>query len=180
MALIREAIVSKLEKPVIWDLKMLQTCVIRPAVPTDIATILDLLDLKANFDGCPGAVQATAEQLHRDLFGEPCLASVLLAEVGQDVAGFATYHRIYSTFLAKPGIWLDDLYLKPEFRGRGMGKALMQHLCQIASDTGCGRIDWTVAVDNAIGIQFYRHMGATINEAVRLCRLEDTAITQNL
>lgn len=152
---------------------------IRPATPTDISTILNLIDLKAEFDGCPNSVTATQEQLHHDLFGAQILASVLLVEVGQTVAGFATYHRIYSTFLAKPGIWLDDLYLKPEFRGQGIGQALMQKLCQIACETGCERIDWTVAVNNAIGIEFYTKIGATVNETVRLCRFSKTAIEQN-
>lgn len=147
----------------------------RSATPEDIPTILNLIHLKAEFDGCPDAVMATAERLNHDLF-EAQLASVLLVSVDQEIAGFATYHRIYSTFLAKPGIWLDDLYLKPEFRGQGIGQALMQQLCQIAHETGCERIDWTVAVNNAIGIQFYTKVGATINEAVRLCRFNKTTI----
>lgn len=155
------------------------TFVIRPATPKDMATIVDLIHQKAAFDGCPGAVTATAEQLNQDLFGEPSLASVLLVEVEPEIVGFATYHRIYSTFLAKPGIWLDDLYLQPKFRGQGMGRALMQRLCQIAQASGCERVDWTVAVNNASGMQFYRKMGATVNEAVQLCRLDGVAIGKN-
>lgn len=163
---------------------MSSTFVIRPATPEDIATIVDLIHQKADFDGCPGAVRATAEQLNRDLFGELVLASVLLVEVKPEevkpeIVGFATYHRIYSTFLAKPGIWLDDLYLQPEFRGQGMGRALMQRLCQIAQAAGCERVDWTVAVNNAAGMQFYQKIGATVNQAVRLCRLDGRAIEQN-
>lgn len=150
---------------------MSEPFVIRPAIPEDVATILNLIYQKAAFDGCPDAVTATVERLNRDLFGEAALASVLLVEAESKIAGFATYHRIYSTFLAKPGIWLDDLYLKPEFRGQGMGRALMQHLCQIAQAAGCGRVDWTVAVNNASGIQFYRTIGATVNETLWLCRL---------
>lgn len=153
---------------------------IRPATPKDIAIIVDLIHQKAAFDGCPGAVTATAEQLNRDLFGEPVLASVLLVEIESEIVGFATYHRIYSTFLAKPGIWLDDLYLQPKFRRQGMGRALMQQLCQIAQASGCERVDWTVAVNNASGMQFYKNLGATANQAVRLCRLDGKAIEQNV
>jgi GNAT superfamily N-acetyltransferase len=153
---------------------------IRPATENDIPAILKLIHLKAKFDGCPESVAATADRLQQDLFGESPLASVLLAEVGGAIAGFATYHRIYSTFLAKPGIWLDDLYLKPEFRRQGIGQTLMLELCKIADETGCARVDWTVAVDNPTGIQFYEKIGAKIQHRVRLCRLNQEAIAHHL
>ncbi|NET43858.1 GNAT family N-acetyltransferase [Okeania sp. SIO2B3] len=149
-----------------------QDIVIRDAVPNDIKTIMELLYLKAEFDGCPESLKATSEQLKKDLFCPIPLTYILLAEVGGNVVGFASYHRIYSTFLAKPGIWLDDLYLKEEYRGQKIGKALMTRLCQIAEETGCGRIDWTVNINNSQGINFYEKMGAKIIEKVRLCRLE--------
>ncbi|MDX2214481.1 MAG: GNAT family N-acetyltransferase [Oculatellaceae cyanobacterium bins.114] len=153
--------------------------VIRSATVDDVPTILKLLHLKAEFDGCPDALTATAQQLERDLFGEQVLSYVLLAEVDGSLAGFATYHRIYSTFIAKPGIWLDDLYLKPQFRGQGIGRSLLLKLCEIAQAMGCGRIDWTVAVDNDPAIAFYQKMGANLIETVRLCRLNEEAIAQN-
>ncbi|NES05463.1 MAG: GNAT family N-acetyltransferase [Okeania sp. SIO2F4] len=146
--------------------------VIREAVPSDIKIIMELLYLKAKFDGCPESLKATTEQLNKDLFGTTPLTSILLAEVEGKTVGFASYHRIYSTFLAKPGIWLDDLYLKEEYRGQKIGKALMTRLYQIAEETGCGRIDWTVNINNSQGINFYEKMGANIIEKVRLCRLE--------
>ncbi|NEQ38533.1 MAG: GNAT family N-acetyltransferase [Okeania sp. SIO3I5] len=146
--------------------------VIREAVPNDIKKIMELLYLKAKFDGCPESLKATTEQLNNDLFGTTPLTSILLAEVGGKAVGFASYHRIYSTFLAKPGIWLDDLYLKAEYRGQKIGKALMTHLYQIAEETGCGRIDWTVNINNFQGINFYEKIGAKIIEKVRLCRLK--------
>ncbi|NEP04133.1 MAG: GNAT family N-acetyltransferase [Okeania sp. SIO2G4] len=149
-----------------------QEIVIREAVPSDIKIIMELLYLKARFDGCPESLKATTEQLNNDLFGTTPLTSILLAEVGGKAVGFASYHRIYSTFLAKPGIWLDDLYLKAEYRGKKIGTALMTRLYQIAEETGCGRIDWTVNINNDNGIQFYEKMGANIIEKVRLCRLE--------
>lgn len=149
-----------------------QTYTIRPAAIADLDTIFQLIQLKASFDGCPNSVQATVAQLRQDLFGNPNLVSILLAEVEGEVIGFSSYHSIYSTFLAKPGIWLDDLYLKPAFRGQGIGRALMQKLGQIAQEKGCARIDWTVGVANGTGMQFYEAMGATIFSDIRVCRLD--------
>lgn len=146
--------------------------VIRDAVPSDMETIMELIHLKAEFDGCPESVKATTEQLSQDLFCPTPLTSILLAEVGGKPVGFASHHRIYSTFLAKPGIWLDDLYLKAEYRDQKIGKALMTRLCQIAEETGCCRINWTVNVNSSSGIQFDEKMGANIIENVRLCPLD--------
>ena len=148
-----------------------QTYTIRPATIADLDTIFQLIQLKASFDGCPNSVQTTVAQLQQDLFGNPSLVSILLAEVEGEVIGFSSYHSIYSTFLAKPGIWLDDLYLKPNFRGQGIGRALMQQLRHIAQAQGCARVDWTVAATNLNGIKFYEAMGANISADLRLCRL---------
>jgi ribosomal protein S18 acetylase RimI-like enzyme len=144
---------------------------IRNANQKDIPAIIELIYLKAEFDGCPESVKATPQKLEIDLFGEKPLAFVLLAEIDSDVVGLATYHFIYSTFLAKPGIWLDDLYVKAEYRNNKVGEALMLHLRQIGQEKGCGRIDWTVAVSNERGIKFYERIGANIINKVRLCRL---------
>jgi ribosomal protein S18 acetylase RimI-like enzyme len=144
---------------------------IRNANQKDIPAIIELIYLKAEFDGCPESVKATPQKLEIDLFGEKPLAFVLLAEIDSDIIGLATYHFIYSTFLAKPGIWLDDLYVKAEYRNNKFGEALMLHLRQIGQEKGCGRIDWTVAVSNERGIKFYERIGANIINKVRLCRL---------
>ncbi|MBR8833039.1 MAG: GNAT family N-acetyltransferase [Stigonema ocellatum SAG 48.90 = DSM 106950] len=146
----------------------------------DIPVIMELIHLKAEFDGCPEAVEARPEKLVQDLFGEKPLAFVLLAEIDGNPVGFATYHFIYSTFLAKPGIWLDDLYVKAEYRRNKVGQALILHLCQTAQEKSCGRIDWTVAVSNELGIKFYQRMGANIIQKVRLCRLDSQAIASNI
>ncbi|MFN6528279.1 GNAT family N-acetyltransferase [Nostoc sp. ChiSLP03a] len=145
---------------------------IRDANQRDIPAIMELIHLKAEFDGCPESVEATLQKLEIDLFGETPLAFVLLAEVDGDTIGLATYHFIYSTFLAKPGIWLDDLYVKAEYRSHRVGQALMLRLRQIAKEKGCGRIDWTVAVSNECGINFYEKIGAKIINKVKLCRLD--------
>lgn len=144
---------------------------IRDANQRDIPAIMELIYLKAEFDGCPESVEATPQKLEIDLFGETPLAFVLLAEVNGDTIGLATYHFIYSTFLAKQGIWLDDLYVKAEYRSHRVGQALMLRLRQIAKENGCGRIDWTVAVSNERGINFYERIGAKIMNKVKVCRL---------
>ena len=145
--------------------------VIRTAQPDDITSIMELIQLKAEFDGCPESVKATPQKLATDLFGEKPLAFVLLAEVNGNPIGFATYHFIYSTFLAKAGIWLDDLYLRKPYRSQGIGQTLITRLCQIAQKTGCGRIDWTVATTNHHAVNFYEKIGAKVKPDVRLYRL---------
>jgi GNAT superfamily N-acetyltransferase len=154
--------------------------VLRDVTPDDLPALMTLLHLKAEFDGHPGAICATLEQLSQDLFGHQPLIGVIVAEQDGELVGFASYYRIYSSFLARPGLWLDDLFLTVSARGCGLGKAVIQRLCQIAAKTGCARIDWTVAVDNHHGIGFYQAMGAVIEDSVRLCRLDQTAIQAHL
>ncbi|WP_373526084.1 N-acetyltransferase family protein [Nostoc sp.] len=149
---------------------------IRDANKSDIPAIIELIHLKAEFDGCPESVEATPKKLEIDLFGDKPLAFVLLAEVDRNPIGLATYHFIYSTFLATPGIWLDDLYVKAEHRGHRVGEALMLRLRQIGQEKDCGRIDWTVAVSNERGIKFYERIGANIINKVKLCRLDSQAL----
>ncbi|MEM6400878.1 MAG: GNAT family N-acetyltransferase [Cyanobacteria bacterium P01_D01_bin.116] len=152
---------------------------IRDAQKKDVSSIMELIYLKAEFDGCPESIQATPEKLEADLFGKQPLAFVLLAEIDEHTIGFATYHFIYSTFLTKPGIWLDDLYVKATYRNLKIGELLIQYLCQIAQAKGCARIDWTVAISNERGIKFYERMSAKIRQQVRLCRLDNQAISHN-
>lgn len=151
---------------------------IRQAKLSDIPTIMELIHLKAEFDGCPESVEATPKKLEDTLFSENPLAFVLLAEVDQQTVGFASYHRIYSTFLAQPGLWLDDLYVKAAYRGNKVGEALIKQICQIAQEIGGARIDWTVATTNTPAIQFYEKMGAKVMQRVRLCRLEREVINR--
>ena len=151
---------------------------IRDAKQSDIPTLMELIYLKAEFDGCPESVEATPKKLEDTLCSEKPLAFVLLAELSGQPVGFASYHRIYSTFLAQPGIWLDDLYVKAEYRNNSVGEALIKRLCQIAQEIGGKRIDWTVAVTNSRAIKFYERMGAKIRPSVRLCRLDSEAIAQ--
>jgi len=149
---------------------------IREAKKSDIPTIMELIHIMAEFAGCPESVEATPNKLEETLFSENPLAFVLLAEIDGNPIGFATYHRIYSTFLAQPGIWLDDLYVKAEHRSNGAGEALIRRLCQIAQEIGGSRIDWTVDATNARAIKFYERMGAKIRQRMRLCRLDSEVL----
>ncbi|MEO0770014.1 MAG: GNAT family N-acetyltransferase [Cyanobacteria bacterium J06649_4] len=153
---------------------------IRLATSQDIPEILRLLRLKAVFDGCPGGVSATAERLDATLFSEQPMAYILLVLRQDDTSaiGFASYHFTYSTFLAKPSIWLDDLYLEPDYRNQSIGTRLFERLCEVAARHDCGRIDWTVDINNEAGIRFYQRMGAQLQKGVCLCRMNREGISR--
>lgn len=157
-----------------------QQFLIRDANVSDISTLMELIRLMAEFEGCLDFLEATPKKLEDTLFCENPLAFVLLAEIDGNAIGFATYHRIYSTFLAQPGIWLDYLYIKTEYRRLGVGEALIKYLCQMTQKIGGGRIDWIVATHNDPAIQFYEKMGAQIIQRVRLCRLDREAIARRV
>lgn len=149
---------------------------IRPATAQDIPELFQLLRGKAEFDGNLPALRATEATLDAALFGATPLTFALVAEVDGALVGMAIYHTIFSSFLAKPGLWLDDLFVYEHHRGRGIGKALLGRLCQIADAQGCTRVDWLVSTNNARGIDFYRGIGGTISDIGRLVRLDETAL----
>lgn len=150
----------------------------RPATPADLDAMLALIRGKADFDGCLQHFRSSAEELHDAFFGSSPKAHALLAERDGRVLGIATFYPIYSTFIAKSGLWLDDLFVWPHERGRGAGKALLRGLAALARRRGDGRIDWIVARDNAQGRGFYAGMGAHIFEEVRHARLDEVAIAR--
>jgi GNAT superfamily N-acetyltransferase len=149
---------------------------VRPAVEADLAVILSLINEKAAFDGCPHAVEVTEERLHKALFASPPLAGMLLAFQEGEAVGFASHYPTFSSFLGLPGIWLDDLFVRPEWRGTGVGTALLRHLGRIAAERGCGRIEWSVAASNDPAIAFYEKSGAFVCDSARLCRLDASVI----
>jgi len=153
---------------------------IRPANAADIPRLLTLIHQKATFDGCPNAVKATAQKLETTLFSQPPLAHVLLVDASQqpdaEPIGFASYHFTYSTFLAQPSLWLDDLFVQSRYRNQSIGTHLIQALCKIAHQHHCTRIDWTVDVDNVAGIRFYQRIGGQLQTQVHLCRLTQSGI----
>ncbi|OWY66216.1 GNAT family N-acetyltransferase [cyanobacterium TDX16] len=144
---------------------------IRLATVEDLEQIFSFIRQKAAFDGYLDELQATPQQLEKTLFGRSPLARVLLAEVDNCAIAFALFFYTYSSFLAKPSIWLDDLFVQPHMRGQGVGTALLNYLSTLASENDCGRIEWTVNANNNRGIEFYQKQGAQILDRIRLCRL---------
>ena len=134
--------------------------IIRSATELDVPVILDLIRQLAEYEQLAHLVAATEEPLRETLFGAKPAAEVLLADCEGECAGFAVFFTTYSTFLAQPGIYLEDLYVKPHGRGKGVGSALLQRLAGIAVERGCGRVEWEVLDWNEPSIQFYKNLGA--------------------
>jgi GNAT superfamily N-acetyltransferase len=154
---------------------------IRPAQPADAAVILGLICALADYEKLSAEVVATEAQLRRSLFpddGAAPAAHCVIAEADGQAVGFALYFFNYSTFLARPGLYLEDLFVRPEFRGRGFGKALLLHLAQLANARGCGRMEWSVLDWNQPAIDFYESLGAKRMTAWQICRLTGPSLTQ--
>jgi GNAT superfamily N-acetyltransferase len=131
-----------------------------PATELDLPVILDLIHALAEYEKLADSVTATEERLRETLFGSKPAAEVLLAHWDRECVGFAVFFPIYSTFLAQAGLYLEDLYVEPHLRGKGIGLALLKHLARIAIERGCGRVEWGVLNWNQPSIQFYRKLGA--------------------
>jgi GNAT superfamily N-acetyltransferase len=133
---------------------------IRDATRDDIPLVLEFIRGLAEYERLAHEVVATEEVLHRTLFGERRVAEVILAFEDERAVGFALFFHSYSTFLARPGIYLEDLFVRPEARGRGIGRALLSRLAAIARERECGRLEWAVLDWNEDAIRFYRSLGA--------------------
>jgi len=133
---------------------------IRPAVEADVPLILCFIRELAEYERLLDEVVATEERLRRTLFGPLPGAEVVIAEQGGEPVGFALFFHNYSTFLAQPGLYLEDLYVRPEARGRGIGRALLAHLARVARERECGRLEWWVLDWNEAAIRFYHSLGA--------------------
>jgi GNAT superfamily N-acetyltransferase len=133
---------------------------IRPARVEDVPVILQLIRDLATYERAPNEVTATEEQLVEVLFGQRPAAEVLLAFEGESPVGFALFFHNFSTWLGRPGLYLEDLFVKPEKRGKGYGRALLVELAKIARDRGCGRMEWAVLDWNEPALKFYRSLGA--------------------
>ena len=153
-------------------------CTIRSATAADVPLILALIRDLAVYEKLLHDVVATEDTLRRTLFGETPAALVVIAEVEGRPAGFALYFFNYSTFLARPGLYLEDLFVKPGFRGHGTGKALLLHLAKIANVRGCGRMEWSVLDWNEPAKGFYRKLGAVLLDDWRVMRLTGAALAQ--
>jgi GNAT superfamily N-acetyltransferase len=133
---------------------------IRTATRDDVAIVLQLIRDLATYERAPDEVTATEEQLVDVLFGEKPAAEVVLAFAEEVPVGFAVFFHNFSTWLGRPGLYLEDLFVKPEARGKGYGRALLVHLAKIARDRGCGRMEWAVLNWNEPAIEFYRKLDA--------------------
>ena len=151
---------------------------IRPATIVDVPIILQLIRDLATYERAPSEVAATEEQLVDVLFGERPVAEVLLAFEDEMPIGFAVFFHNFSTWLGRPGLYLEDLFVKPEARGKGYGRALLIHLAKIARARGCGRMEWAVLNWNGPAIQFYRKLGAKPMDEWTVFRLTTDGIAK--
>src|SRR5438105_7538876 len=151
---------------------------IRPACLEDVPVILQLIHDLATYERAPDEVSATEEQLVEVLFGERPAAEVLLAFEEESPVGFAVYFHNFSTWLGRPGLYLEDLFVKPDKRGKGYGRALLVELAKIARDRGCGRMEWAVLDWNEPAIKFYRTLGAKPMEEWTVFRLTRDGIAK--
>ena len=151
---------------------------LRPAAPGDVPLILALIRELAEFERLAHEVVADETLLEQHLFGTRPAAEVLVA-VHREThapAGFALFFQNFSTFLARPGIYLEDLYVRPEFRQRGLGRALLERLGALAVERGCGRFEWAVLDWNEDAIGFYQKLGARVLDDWRICRVTGPAL----
>ena len=142
----------------------------------DTPLILGFIQALAEYEKLTHACVATEQTLRATLFGDHAYAEVLIARWHSEPAGFALFFHNYSTFLAQPGIYLEDLFVGPRFRGHGIGKALLTRLAQLANQRGCGRVEWSVLNWNQPAIDFYRRMGATPQDEWTVYRLTGEAL----
>ncbi|WP_446741679.1 N-acetyltransferase family protein [Silvibacterium acidisoli] len=150
---------------------------IRFATPSDIPVILELIHALAEYEREPHSVEMTAEQLLRDGFGDERFYECLIADEDGTAAGFALFFPIYSTWQGR-SLHLEDLFVKPEFRGRGIGKALLKQVASIAAERGCSRLQWDVLEWNQPAIDFYRSLNANMLTEWRRMRVTGDALTQ--
>ncbi len=144
---------------------------IRKAGRKDIPQILSLIRELAAFENLADQVVATEDLLFESLFGDAAIAEALLADVDGDTVGFALFFQTFSTFLAQPGIYLEDLFVKPAYRGRGVGRALLERVAREAHVRRCGRLEWSVLNWNEPAIRFYDSLGAVAMDEWTMYRL---------
>jgi GNAT superfamily N-acetyltransferase len=153
------------------------TALIRPAEAEDVPIIAELIRELARFEKLEDDVTMTEERLAESLFGQHRYAETLLAEDDGTPVGFALFFHNFSTFLGLPGVYLEDLFVVPEHRGRGIGRALLRRLARVAVERGCGRLEWSVLDWNRDAIGFYERLGARPNSEWTVYRLTGEGLT---
>jgi len=151
---------------------------IRPAAPADIDLIAELIRALAEYERLSGEVRFEPDELARHLFGPRPHAEVAIGEVDGRPEGFALYFHSFSTFEGRPGIYLEDLFVRPAARGQGLGKALLSHLAAVAVERGCARLEWAVLDWNEPAIGFYRSVGAAALEDWTTMRVSGSALAR--
>ena len=154
------------------------TLSIRPATEADVPTVAQLIRALSRYEKLEHEVTMTEDKLRASMFGPRPYAEAVLAEDDGDPVGFALFFHNYSTFLAQPGIYLEDLYVHESQRGKGVGRALLAHLAQIAVERNCGRLEWAVLDWNVDAIGFYQKLGAKPNSEWTVYRLTGDALTR--
>jgi GNAT superfamily N-acetyltransferase len=149
---------------------------IAPATPADVPAILSLIRGLADYERLADYVVATDASLHDALFGPSPAAEAVLASIDGRTAGYALWFQTFSTFEGKRGIYLEDLYVNPEFRGQGIGRALLAHLARVAVERGCTRLQWAVLDWNTPAIAFYRGLGAVPVDDWHIYKLSGDAL----
>jgi GNAT superfamily N-acetyltransferase len=149
---------------------------IRPARPSDAATLHSLVGELARYENLASQMVATEEQLHAHLFGSRPYAEALIAEDDGVPVGFAVFFHNYSTFMGRPGLYVEDVFVLPAHRRKGHGRALFRELAQVALDRGCARFEWSVLDWNEPAIAFYRSLGAAVLPDWRICRMTGEAL----
>lgn len=151
---------------------------IRAAVPGDEHLLLELIRELAVYERLADEVEATPDVLAGSLFGEHAAAEAVIAECQGEPAGFALFFTNFSTFVGRPGLYLEDLYVREAFRGRGIGKGLLLHLAGIARERNYGRMEWSVLDWNKPAIDFYRSLGARSMDEWTVFRLDESALAR--
>jgi GNAT superfamily N-acetyltransferase len=151
---------------------------LKMATEQDVPLILTFIKALAEYERLADAVIATEDGLRETLFGERPYAECVIARVKGQPAGFALFFHNYSTFLGRPGIYLEDLFVKPEHRGQGVGRALLRFLARLAQERNCGRLEWSVLDWNESAIGFYKSLGAIPLEEWTIFRLKDEALSR--
>ena len=149
---------------------------VRPGTVRDIRTILSMIRALAEYERLATSVRATPARIRQDGFGRRPYFETLICQEGKNAVGFALYFFTYSTFLGRPTLYVEDLFVLPALRGKGAGKALLGALARIAVQRGCGRMEWTVLDWNARAIKFYKRLGTSLRKEWILTRLTGSAL----
>ena len=163
-----------------WSALQMVDVVIRSAEPNDLSGIYRLVQAKAEFDGASEALTASESDLGRAIFQESPPCEFVVAEADRVLVGFAAFYPVFSTYAARPGLWMDDLFVDEKFRSRGIGRQLLVSLAGEASQRGCCKLEWSLQKRNAKGIAFYEREEAVVREENRFAKLDEAGIARLL